>query len=115
MEVDLVVHSGESMAGSFPSTLVLTDIASEWTECVAIPVREAVVVVDIVTRLRPLLPFQIVGIDTDNGSEFLNEVMLAYCREANIEFLGSLYLVFAFPRFMEGRIRPWQACGRDIG
>ena len=77
------------MAGSFVSTLVLTDIASEWTECIAIPVREAVVVVDIVTRLRPLLPFVIVGIDTDNGSEFLNEVMLAYCRDANIEFTRS--------------------------
>ncbi|MBK6848912.1 MAG: transposase family protein [Proteobacteria bacterium] len=89
MEVDLVAHSGESMAGSFAHTLVLTDIASEWTECVALPVREAVVVVDTVTRLRPLLPFPLVGIDTDNGSEFLNEVMLAYCREASIDFTRS--------------------------
>ncbi len=89
MEADLVAHSGESMAGSFAHTLVLTDIASQWTECVAIPVREAVVVVDIVTRLRPLLPFELLGIDTDNGSEFLNEVMLAYCREANIDFTRS--------------------------
>jgi hypothetical protein len=89
MEVDLVAHSGESMAGSFAHTLVLTDIASEWTECVALPVREAVVVVDMVTRLRPLLPFPLVGIDSDNGSEFLNEAMLVYCREGCIDFTRS--------------------------
>jgi len=89
MEVDLVAHSGESMAGSFAHTLVLTDIASEWTECVALPVREAVVVVDMVARLRPLMPFKLVGVDTDNGSEFLNEAMLAYCREGSIEFTRS--------------------------
>ena len=40
VEADLVVHCGESMAGSFASTLVLTDIASGWTECIALLVRE---------------------------------------------------------------------------
>jgi hypothetical protein len=89
MEVDLVAHCGGSMAGSFVHTLVLTDIASEWTECVALPVREAVVVVDMVARLCPLLPFKLVGVDTDNGSEFLNEAMLAFCREASIDFTRS--------------------------
>ena len=49
MEIDLVAHCGESMAGSFVHTLVLTDIASQWTECVALPFREATVVVDAVT------------------------------------------------------------------
>ena len=89
MEADLVAHSGESMAGSFVHTLVLTDIASEWTECVAIPVREAAVVVDTVTKLRPLLPFRLIGLDTDNGSEFVNETMVPYCRAAGIEFTRS--------------------------
>jgi hypothetical protein len=89
LEVDLVAHCGESTAGSYVHTLVLTDIASEWTECVAVPVREATVVVDIVRRLRCLLPFELLGIDTDNGSEFLNEVMLAYCREERIDFTRS--------------------------
>jgi hypothetical protein len=89
MEADLVAHSGESAAGSFGHTLVLTDIASEWTECVAVPVREAAVVVDIVRRLRPLLPFELLGIDTDNGSEFLNEVMLAFCRSEKVDFTRS--------------------------
>lgn len=86
VEADLVAHCGESTAGSYVHTLVLTDIASEWTECVAVPVREAMVIVDIVKRLRRLLPFELLGIDTDNGSEFLNEVMLAYCRDEKIDF-----------------------------
>ena len=70
VEADLVAHCGSSMAGSFVWTLVLTDIASGWTECVPLLVRAAGVVVDAVDRLRGALPFPLRGIDTDNGSEF---------------------------------------------
>ena len=66
------------MAGSFVWTLVLRDIASRWTECVPLLVREAGVVVDAVDRLRGALPFPLRGIDTDNGSEFLNEVLIGF-------------------------------------
>jgi hypothetical protein len=89
MEVDLVTHSGESMAGSFVHSLVLTDIASQWTECIALPFRESSVVVATIARLRPLLPFKLLGIDTDNGSEFVNESLLAYCRETAVELTRS--------------------------
>lgn len=89
LETDLVVHSGESVAGSFASTLVLTDIASGWTECIALLVREASLVVDALDRLRLALPFPLRGIDTDNGSEFVNEVLLTFCRTHNIEFTRS--------------------------
>ena len=58
------------MAGGFVWTLVLTDIASGWTERAPLFVREAGVVVDAVDRLRGALPFPLRGIDTDNGSEF---------------------------------------------
>ena len=57
VEADLVAHCGSSMAGSFAWTLVLTDIASGWTECVPLLVREAGAVVDAVDRLRGALPF----------------------------------------------------------
>jgi hypothetical protein len=67
VEADLVVHCGESMAGSFASTLALTDIASGWTECIALLVREGSLVVDALERLRVVLPFPLRGIDTDNG------------------------------------------------
>jgi hypothetical protein len=89
LEADLVVHSGESMAGSFASTLVLTDIASGWTECIALAVREASLVVDALERLRHALPFPLRGIDTDNGSEFVNEILLTFCKTHEIEFTRS--------------------------
>lgn len=67
LEIDLVVHCGESMAGSFASTLVLTDIASGWTECIALLVREGSSVVEALERLCLALPFPLRGVDSDNG------------------------------------------------
>jgi hypothetical protein len=81
-----VSHGGENVAGSFAHTLVLTDIASGWTECVALAVREGSLIVEALTRLRTTMPFPLRGFDTDNGSEFINETVLAYCTEAKIEF-----------------------------
>jgi len=89
LEVDLVAHSGESMGGSFAHTLVLTDIATGWTECVALLVREASLVVDALERLREAMPFPLRGVDTDNGSEFVNDALLAYCANRGIEFTRS--------------------------
>jgi hypothetical protein len=89
VEADLVVHCGESMAGSFASTLVLTDIASGWTECLALLVREGSLVVEALERLRVTLPFALRGIDTDNGSEFINELLITFCADHGIEFTRS--------------------------
>lgn len=89
MEADLVAHCGDVAAGSFAHTLVLTDISSGWTECVALIVREGSLVVDGIERLRETMPFPLRGLDTDNGSEFVNEVLLAYCNERKIEFTRS--------------------------
>jgi hypothetical protein len=89
MEADLVAHSGETVAGSFVHTLVVTDIASGWTECVVLVAREGTLIVEALTRLRAMMPFPLRGFDTDNGSEFLNEIVLAYCAEHGIEFTRS--------------------------
>jgi hypothetical protein len=89
VEADLVMHCGESMAGSFASTLVLTDIASGWVECVALLVREGSLIVDTLERLRVTLPFPLRGIDTDNGSEFINELLITFCTDRHIEFTRS--------------------------
>ena len=89
MEADLVAHSGETVAGSFVHTLVLTDIATGWTECVALVVREGALVVEALVRLRDAMPFPLRGFDTDNGSEFVNELVLAYCANTGIEFTRS--------------------------
>lgn len=89
MEADLVAHSGEDPSGSFVHTLTLTDVASGWTECVALVVREATLVVEALDRLRATMPFRLRGFDTDNGSEFLNETVLAYCKAHEIDFTRS--------------------------
>lgn len=88
-EADLVAHGGGSATGSYVHTLTITDIASGWTECAALAVRDSSLVVQGVTKLRGVLPFRLLGLDTDNGSEFLNETMLAYCQEQSIEFTRS--------------------------
>ena len=84
-----MAHSGETVAGSFVHTLVLTDIATGWTECVALVVREGALVVEALVRLRDAMPFPLRGFDTDNGSEFVNELVLAYCANTGIEFTRS--------------------------
>ena len=89
MEADLVAHCGDDASGSFVNTLTLTDVSSGWTECVALVVREATLVVEAITRVRATLPFRLRGVDTDNGSEFLNETLLAYCTATEIELTRS--------------------------
>ena len=80
MEADLVSHGGESTAGSFVHTLTLTDVASGWTECVALVVRDGALVTAALEQLRTSMPFPLRGFDTDNGGEFMNETVAAYCR-----------------------------------
>jgi hypothetical protein len=89
LEADLVAHCGGTMAGSFAHTLVLTDVASGWTECIALIVREASLIVDALEQLRKCLPFPLHGIDTDNGSEFINDPLYQFCKEHSIEFTRS--------------------------
>lgn len=89
LEIDLVCHGGETMAGSFVHSLVLTDHASGWTECVALVVRDSALVVEGIANVRARLPFAIRGLDSDNGSEFINELLVGYCEENSIEFTRS--------------------------
>ncbi len=66
MESDLVTHCGGSMAGSVVHTLVLTDIATGWTECVPLIVRDQALIVEALEQIRKTLPFPLRGFDTDN-------------------------------------------------
>jgi len=85
-EGDTVSHCGTSAHGSFLSTLVLTDIATTWTECLALLSHDQQQVGDALRQARRLLPFPLLGLDTDNGSEFINYQLLKYCNEENITF-----------------------------
>jgi hypothetical protein len=86
VEADLVAHSGPAASGSFVQTLVLTDIATGWTECAPLLVREQGLLREVLTELRKLLPFDLLGFDTDNDSVFMNETVRDYCRAGGIEF-----------------------------
>ncbi|MEE4380585.1 MAG: transposase family protein [Pseudomonadales bacterium] len=89
METDLVAHCGGSASGRYNHTLVLTDIDSGWTECVALAVRDSSLVVRGLDSLRCAMPFPLRGVDTDNGSEFINEAVLAFAREHGLELTRS--------------------------
>lgn len=85
-EADLVAHCGWSMEGSFLYTLVLTDIATGWVECFPLLHRSRPAVIHALECLSQLIPFPILGIDTDNGSEFINEELIAFCEKEGITF-----------------------------
>jgi integrase-like protein len=85
MEMDLVAHCGESTRGSYVHSLVLTDIASGWTECAPLVVRERTLLVETLDRIRLGLPFLLRALDVDNGGEFLNETVIEYCLRHGIE------------------------------
>ena len=85
-EADLVAHSGPTSRGSYVQTLVLTDVATGWTECAPLLVREQVLVTEVVDEIRKVLPFGLLGFDTDNDSAFMNETVRDYCAAAGVEF-----------------------------
>ncbi len=86
MEADLVAHCGTSAEGPFLYTLTLTDIATGWTECLPLLNRNQEAVVAALKRARQLLPFPLLGLDTDNGVEFINMELLAYCEAEQLTF-----------------------------
>jgi hypothetical protein len=88
-EVDLVAHCGESTQGEYVHSLTLTDVATGWTECLALRNRGQQVVFAAIVRARAQLPFPLVGIDSDNGGEFINAHLLRYCQQEHLTFTRS--------------------------
>ena len=89
LEMDFVVHSGMSMAGSFIHTLVTTDVCSGWTESVPLLAREQSLVVEGLEVLFRQIPFPVRGVDSDNDSAFINDTLLAFCKKHHVEFTRS--------------------------
>ena len=85
-EVDLVSHSGDRADGDFLHTLNLTDIHTTWVEHGAVMGKSQVRVQERLAELRAALPFALRGIDSDNGSEFINAHLHQYCRTHQIQF-----------------------------
>ena len=88
-EIDLVVHCGTTTRGEYLHSLTVTDIATGWTECVALRNRGQQTVFQALVVARGRLPFPLRGIDSDNGSEFINAHLLRYCQDQELTFTRS--------------------------
>jgi hypothetical protein len=88
-EVDLVAHCGSSTQGFYLCTLCAVDIATAWVELEAIWGKRHERVGGGVHRVRQRLPMPLLGLDSDNGSEFINQSLYDYCRQGGITFTRS--------------------------
>jgi len=89
VEIDLVAHNGGDPNGEFTYTLDVTDVATGWTETKAVKNKARVWVFRALEKICEKLPFEVLGIDSDNGSEFINDHLLSYCTENEITFTRS--------------------------
>jgi len=89
LEIDLVAHCGISTEGIYLNTLTATDLATGWTECLALPNKTQFAVSQAIGELRKNLPFPLLGLDSDNGSEFINDTLYRYCLSEKITFTRS--------------------------
>jgi hypothetical protein len=85
-EIDLVSHSGPCAEGEFAHSFNVTDIHTTWTETRAVLGKGQTGILRGLEEMRQTLPFQLQGIDSDNGSEFLNDHLVRYCRTHEIQF-----------------------------
>ncbi|MBX3078180.1 MAG: transposase family protein [Cryobacterium sp.] len=89
VEIDLVGHEGGNPSGEFCFTLTVTDIATGWTVNRSVPNKAQKWVFDALMHVRRVFPFPILGIDSDNGSEFINHHLFDYCVANQITFTRS--------------------------
>src|ERR1017187_676907 len=89
VEIDLVGHEGGNSFGEFCFTLTMTDVATGWTVNRSVKNKAAIVVAEAIEHARSVFPFPILGIDSDNGSEFINAHLFDYCTEHKITFTRS--------------------------
>jgi hypothetical protein len=85
-EIDLVGHEGGDGSGEFLYTLDITDVATGWTETQAVRNKARQWVFEALKDIRERLPFPLLGIDSDNGGEFINDHLFNYCRDEKITF-----------------------------
>ncbi|MGO9355345.1 MAG: integrase catalytic domain-containing protein [Mycobacterium sp.] len=86
VEIDLVSHDGGNTIGPFAFTLTVTDIATGWTENRSVPTKEAKCVLAALESIANKMPFPILGVDSDNGAEFINVYLFLWCRNRQITF-----------------------------
>jgi hypothetical protein len=89
LEIDLVAHCGGSMEGQFLYTLTCVDLSTGWIECLAVQKRTEQAVFEAIRSMRLQLPFLLLGLDSDNGGEFIHDLLYRYCLSEKITFTRS--------------------------
>jgi hypothetical protein len=84
-EIDLVSHSGNSASGEFLHSLNVTDIHTTWVESRAVMGKSQIGVLNAMRDIAQALPFKLLGIDSDNGSEFINYHLKTFCDQKSIQ------------------------------
>lgn len=85
-EMDLVAHDGGNPRGDHAWTLNFTDIKTGWTESAAARNKAQIHVFEALRTVRGRLPFPLLGVDSDNGSEFINDELFRYCDQEHLTF-----------------------------
>ena len=89
LEIDLVAHCGGTTEGQYLNTLTCVDLSTGWIECLPVRQRTQQAVFEAIQILRTRLPFPLLGLDSDNGSEFINDLLYHYCLSEKITFTRS--------------------------
>ncbi len=89
VEIDLVGHEGGNSFGEFCFTLTVTDVATGWTVNRSVPNKAAIWVAQAMEHVVAVFPFPILGIDSDNGAEFINAHFYEWCTTRHITFTRS--------------------------
>lgn len=89
LEIDLVAHCGDNGSGMFISTLNTTDIATGWFEAEAVFGKAQERILAGMNAIEGRFPIPVRGIDSDNGSEFINRQLYEHCLSKNIIFTRS--------------------------
>ena len=86
LDIDLVDHSGGNASGEFAYTLDMVDVFSQWIEPRAVRTKAQTLVLDELQCARVDLPFGLMGIHSDSGSEFINDKLYRYCKAEHLKF-----------------------------
>jgi hypothetical protein len=113
MQMDLVLHCGNSTSGFFLTTLVAVDVATGWTECTPVWGHGQSRVGSAIDRIRRIAPFPLVAVHTDNGGEFLNAPLCRYCVNHGIAFTHGRPYKKNDQAYVEQK--KWQVVRRMIG
>ncbi len=116
MEMDTVAHCGDQLSGEFIYSLDMVEIATGWSEQIAVMGKSETGVVKAIEEIKQGLPFVLKGLDSDTGSEFINWHMVRWCKENNLSFTRSRPYYKNDNAYVEQKnythIRKWLGYGR---